>query len=183
VTLARFATATLSRVARSNAVVARCAKRAASVAASEICIETPAACQSNVVETCTRGGLGKRSAARRVRPYRRRPAAGAAVSPAPPDTGGGRSAMVTDTEGNIGSMTSPPSPRRMVPPAVPPVTERRTVAYTPPKFVPPPRMERWQRNLLVWGICAIIIVAAVVLFVNLMLPEEMRRLLEPYVAK
>ena len=78
-------------------------------------------------------------------------------------------------------MPSPPPPqRRLVPPVAPPGAQRPTVAYTPPRFVPPPRLQRWQRNLIVWGICAVIIIAAVVIFVNLMLPEEMRRTLEPY---
>jgi hypothetical protein len=38
---------------------------------------------------------------------------------------------------------------------------RDGLPYTPPKYVPPPRMDRWQRNLIVWIICAIVVFLAV----------------------
>jgi hypothetical protein len=67
-------------------------------------------------------------------------------------------------------MNSPPSPqRRIVPPTLPPPAERAAVPYTAPRYVPPPRMDRWKRNLLVWMICAVVILLAVAAFVNLYL--------------
>jgi hypothetical protein len=59
-----------------------------------------------------------------------------------------------------------PSPKRIVPPTPPPVGERGGMPYTPPKYVPPPRMDRWQRNLIVWIICAVVVFLAVAGFVN-----------------
>lgn len=67
-----------------------------------------------------------------------------------------------------------------MPPAVVPPEARRMAAYTPPVFVPP-GMDRLTRNLIVWGICAIVIVVVVIVFKNLMLPAEMRELIAPYV--
>ena len=77
-------------------------------------------------------------------------------------------------------MNSPRSTqRRIIPPTLPPLGERAAAAYTPPKYQPP-RMDRWKRNLLVWTICAVIILLAVVAFVNLMLPPDSRRILQMY---
>ena len=65
--------------------------------------------------------------------------------------------------------------RRIVPPMLP-QEGRPSVTYTPPKYVPPGYDQR-RRNLLVWALCAVIILMAVIVFVNLMLPNEMRELL------
>jgi hypothetical protein len=47
-----------------------------------------------------------------------------------------------------------------------PAEHAAAAAYTPPKYVPPPRVDRWKRNLIVWILCAIVIYVAVAAFVN-----------------
>jgi hypothetical protein len=73
----------------------------------------------------------------------------------------------------------PPQQRRIVPPVVAPMAQVGA-GYTPPKPLEA-GMARWKRNVLVWGLGVIIILVAVVVFVNLMLPAEMRKWIEPYV--
>ena len=67
---------------------------------------------------------------------------------------------------NARPMTSPQPHRRIVPPTLPPPAERAGVAYTPPQYVPPQRMDRWKRNLLVWTICVVVIFLALSAFVS-----------------
>jgi hypothetical protein len=76
-------------------------------------------------------------------------------------------------------MNTPPQ-RRIVPPAIPAGVVQRTSEYVPPPYVAPPRMARWQRNLLVWGLCLVVIVVTMIVFVNVMLSEEFGKLLAPY---
>jgi hypothetical protein len=39
-------------------------------------------------------------------------------------------------------------------------------------------MARWKRNLIVWSLCAIIVVAAVLAFIYFMVPPESQRILD-----
>jgi hypothetical protein len=74
-------------------------------------------------------------------------------------------------------MGSPVSPqRRIVPPAVPSPGERSAAQYTPPKYERP-RMARGNRNLIVWSLCAITIIVAVLAFIYFMVPPEMQGIL------
>jgi hypothetical protein len=74
-------------------------------------------------------------------------------------------------------MGSPLSPqRRIVPPTVPPVGERKVVAYVPRKYERE-GMDRSTRNLVVWLSCGAVIVVAVVAFVYFMLSDHSRGIL------
>ena len=70
-------------------------------------------------------------------------------------------------------MTPPRPPQRQV---VPP-----PIAYRPPLPVRP--RSRVKRNLLVWTICAIVIIAAVWVFQYLMVPPETQRILNDFPGK
>ena len=81
------------------------------------------------------------------------------------------------TNDKVRWLAMPSSRRKFVPPAVVGAEDRPVGKYVPSKFKPL-RMDRWRRNALVWGACAIVIVVVIIVFVNWMLPEDSRRIIE-----
>lgn len=63
---------------------------------------------------------------------------------------------------------------------MPSPAERAATPYVPPKYQPPraQQMPRWKRNLLVWTLCAIAVIAAVLAFIYFMVPPESQRILD-----